>query len=74
MNGCNYSINISLDGVDEDCINQSSSLTGSSVTMDICADKRYSLQSDVCRAGEVVSNPVNFSNDIVGSVMHLLLW
>ena len=74
MNGCNYSINISLDGVDDNCINQSSSLTGPSVTLDLCADERYSLQSDICRAGEVVSNTVNFSNDIVGSVMYLLLW
>ena len=75
MNGCNYSINISLDGVDDNCINVSSLLlTGPSVTLAFCADKRYSLQSDVCRAGEVVSNSVNFSNDIVESVMHLFLW
>ena len=62
MNGCKCNIGISLDGVDDNCINGPSLLTGSSVTLDLCADKRYSLQSDVCRAGEVTSLPVNFSN------------
>ena len=68
MNGCNYSISISLNGVDDNCTNRSSSLTGPSVTLDLCADKRYSLQSDVCGAGEVVSDSVTFSNDAMPHV------
>ena len=68
MNGCKYNISINLDGVDDNCINGSSSPTGPSVTLDFCADKRYSLQSDICRSGEVTSLPINFSNDVMPHV------
>ena len=60
MNGCNYSV--SLHEVGNCLVHQPLSLTGPSVTLDLCADKRYSLQSDICKAGEVTSLPVNFSN------------
>ena len=68
MNGCNYSINISLDEVDDDCINGSSSPFGPSVTLDLCANKTYSLQSEICISGEMTSLPVNFSNDTMPHV------
>ena len=68
MNGCNYSISISLDGVDGNCVNGSLSLTGPSVTLDLCADERYSLQFNICKTGEMTSLPVNFSNDAMPHV------
>ena len=63
MNGCNYSV--SLHEVGDCLIHRPSSLVGPSVTLDLCADDRYSLQSDICRSGEVTSLPVNFSNNTI---------
>ena len=68
MNGCKCNISISLDVVDDNCISQSSSLFGPSVTLDLCANERYSLQSYICKTGEVTSLSVNFSKDVMPHV------